>query len=196
VRRTTAWALGGMLAGTALLGTGGTMATFSDTESLSATAGAGRLALTDPTTPGQKARQLTIGPAGASLPVAPDIEGDGTARLRLWAVEPVGGAPCDEAIVLSVTLPLPDEPVEADLCTLAREGVDLLAVGSGTPDFRLPVSVSVEGNVGPAARQWRGDLVLTLGQPGGEGFSDEQRLPVHVMAPNPQNGNANGKKND
>ena len=201
MRRTTAWALGGVLAGTVLLGTGGTMATFSDTESLSATAGAGRLALTDPTTPGQVARQLTIGPSGASLSVAPDIVGDGAAVLRLSAVDPLGGDPCRSQILLTVTPPLPVQPVQTSLCTLAREGIDLLPVGATTPDFSLPVSVSVDGNAGPAAQQWRGDLVLTLVQAGDRGFSDEQRMPVHVVAPNPQgangaNGNGNGNSKD
>ena len=190
MRRTTAWALGGVLAGTVLLGTGGTMATFSDTESLSATAGAGRLALAGPT----PSRQLQVGPRAAPLPVQPEVVGSGAAVLRLWASDPRGGDPCDKPILLTVTLPLPlpAVPVVADLCTLSRQGVDLLAVDSTTPALTLTVSAAVVGDGGPAAQQWRGDLRLTLVQAGDGGFSDEQRVPVHVVVPNPQSGNANG----
>jgi predicted ribosomally synthesized peptide with SipW-like signal peptide len=173
-----------MLAGTVLLGTGGTLATFSDTEGLSASAGAGRLSLAAPTPSG--GGQLEIGPRPATLPVRPDVDGSGAALLRLSVVDPSGGNPCDAPIVLTVTLPLPAEPVEATLCTLAGEGVDLLSVDSSTPDLTLPVSASVVGGVGPAAQQWRGDLRLTLVQAVGGGFSDEQRVPVHVVVPNPQ----------
>jgi predicted ribosomally synthesized peptide with SipW-like signal peptide len=176
-----------MLAGTVLLGTGGTMATFSDTESLSATAGAGRLALADPLPSAHRApQQLTIGPGSAALPVHPEIVGSGTAMLRLWAVDPSGGNPCDVPIRLSVTLPSPHEPVEATLCALAQRGVDLLLVDATSPDLSLSVSASVVGDVGPAARQWTGDLRLSLVQVGSGGFSDEQLVPVHVVAPNPQ----------
>jgi predicted ribosomally synthesized peptide with SipW-like signal peptide len=176
-----------MVAGTILLGTGGTLATFSDTESLSATAGAGRLSLTDPTPTGRGGpQQLTIGPNAAVLPVRPDVVGSGTAMLRLSAVDPSGGNPCDVPIILTVTLPLPAEPVEATLCTLTGEGVDLLSVDSNTPGLTLPVSASVVAGVGPAAQQWRGDLHLSLVQAESGGFSDEQRVPVHVVAPNPQ----------
>jgi predicted ribosomally synthesized peptide with SipW-like signal peptide len=186
VRHTTAWALGGVLAGTVLLGTGGTMATFSDTESVSATAGAGRMALVD-LSPSERRgpQQLAIGPRGAGLPVQPEVVGSG-AMLRLWAVDPTGGDPCDVPIELSIGLPSPNEPVTADLCTLAGKGVDLLFVDSTTPGLNLPVTASVVGDVGPAAQQWWGDLRLTLGQEGEGGFGDEQLVHVHVVAPNPQ----------
>jgi hypothetical protein len=168
------------------------MATFSDTVSQSATAGAGRLALTDPTPTGRGRSELKVGPTAALLPVQPDVVGTGTARLRLWALDPRGGDPCDEPIMLTVTLPLPAEPVDATLCTLTREGVDLLTVDSTTPALSLPGSASVMGHVGSAAQQWRGELRLTLVQAGERGFSDEQRVPVHVVVPNPQSGNGHG----
>jgi predicted ribosomally synthesized peptide with SipW-like signal peptide len=193
MRRTTAWALGGMLAGTVLLGTGGTMATFSDTESLSATAGAGSLALADPSPSARRGtQQLMIGPKGAVLPVRPDVAGTGTAMLRLSAVDPSGGNPCDVPIILTVTLPLPAAPVEATLCTLTGEGVDLLPVDAGTPDLTLPVSASVVHGVGPAAQHWSGDLRITLVQADEGGFSDEQRVPVRVVAPNAQGNGRTG----
>jgi predicted ribosomally synthesized peptide with SipW-like signal peptide len=202
VRRTTSWALGGMLAGTVLLGTGGTLATFSDTESLSATAGAGRLALADAPTV-RSAQQPKAG-WSALWPVQPEVVGSGTARLQLSAVAAPGGKPCDESIRLSVTLPSPAAPVEAGLCALTRTGVDLLpTVNSDTRDFTLSVSAFVPDGVDPSARTWDGDLRLTLVQAGGQGFSDEQLMPVHVVIPNPQNksgtesgtGNGNGKGN-
>jgi predicted ribosomally synthesized peptide with SipW-like signal peptide len=197
VRRTTAWALGGMLAGTVLLGTGGTMATFSDTESLTATAGAGRLALVDPPAGGQ---QLKVGPNAGVLPVDLDIAGTGTAQLRLWAGDSGRGDPCAEPIVLTVTIPDSAMTVTETLCVLARTGVDLLAVDSTTPDLRLSVSASLAGDVGSSAQQWQGDLRLELVQEDG-GFSDDQRVPLQVLVPNPQSengtssGNGNGKGN-
>jgi hypothetical protein len=168
------------------------MATFSDTESLSATAGAGRLALADPSPSARRGpQQLTIGPGAAALPVHPEVVGSGTAMLRLGVVDPSGGNPCDVPIMLSVTLPFPHQPVEASLCALAQEGVDLLPVDSTSPDLSLPVSASVVGDVGPAARQWRGNLRLSLVQVGDGGFRDERLVPVHVVAPNSQgNGRA------
>jgi hypothetical protein len=164
------------------------MATFSDTESVSATAGAGRLALADPSTSARRGpQQLTIGPAAAALPVHPEVVGSGTAMLRLSVVDPSGGDPCDVPILLTVTLPSPRQRVEATLCTLAQEGVDLFPVDSASPALSLPVTASVVGDIGPAAQQWWGDLRLTLMQSDdGGGFSDEQRVPVHVVAPNPQ----------
>lgn len=192
MRHTTGWAVCGIVAGTVVLGAGGTFATFSDSEILTTTAGAGRLALTDPAPPGQTARQLVIGPAGASLPVVPDVLGDAPVVLRLSAV---GAQPCDAAILLTVTPPLPGPPVVADLCTLTGGGVELLAVDERTPELVLPVTVTVTGDVGPAARQWRGELVLTLVQADEEGFSDELRMPVHVVAPNPQRPAAAGTGN-
>jgi predicted ribosomally synthesized peptide with SipW-like signal peptide len=192
VRRTTAWALGGMLAGTVLLGTGGTLATFSDTESLSATAGAGRLALDAPSPSAQRGPQkLRLGSA-TLLPVQPEVVGAGTAQLRLSAVDARGGKPCDESIRLTVTLPGSTERVETGLCALTRTSVDLFPVSSTTPDFSLQVSVSIVGDGGSAAHEWKGDLRLTLVQAGGQGFSDEQVMPVHVVIPNPQGNNPTG----
>jgi predicted ribosomally synthesized peptide with SipW-like signal peptide len=186
MRRATAWALGGMLAGTVLLGTGGTMATFSDTESTSATAGAGRLDLLDPSTSSSRGpQQLKIGPRATALTVHPEVVGSG-AVLRLWAVDPSGGDPCGVPIELTVALPSPHEPVTADLCTLAGEGVDLLPIDATSPVMSLPITASVVGDVGPSAQQWRGDLRLVLGQTGESGFGDEQRVPVHIVAPNRQ----------
>jgi predicted ribosomally synthesized peptide with SipW-like signal peptide len=192
MRRTTAWALGGMLAGTVLLGTGGTWATFSDTESFSTAAGAGSLTLADPSPSGPRGPQTTIGPAGAVLPVHPEVVGNGTAVLRLSVVDPSGGDTCDVPIELTVTLPSPYEPVEAGLCVLAQEGVDLLPIDSASPALSLPISASVVGDVPPAARQWWGDLRISLVQEDGAGFSDQQLVPVHVVAPNAQ-GNGRAK---
>ena len=202
--RTTSWALGGMLAGTVLLGTGGTLATFSDTESLSATAGAGRLALADAPTV-RSVQQLKDG-SSVLWPVQPEVVGTGAARLQLSAVAAPGGKPCDESIRLTVTRPSPAAPVEAGLCALTRTGVDLLpTVSSDTRDFTLSVSVSFPDGVDPSAGTWSGDLRLMLVQDGGHGFSDEQLMPVHVVIPNPQNksgtesesesGTGNGKGN-
>jgi predicted ribosomally synthesized peptide with SipW-like signal peptide len=185
VRRTTAWALGGMLAGTVLLGAGGTLATFSDSESLSATAGAGRLALADPSPSAQRGPQkLRLGSV-ALLPVQPEVVGAGTAQLWLSAVDARGGKPCDESIRLTVTLPT-TERVETGLCALTGASLDLFPVSSTTPDFSLQVSVSVVGDGGSAAHEWKGDLRLTLVQGDGPGFSDEQLIPVHVVIPNSQ----------
>jgi predicted ribosomally synthesized peptide with SipW-like signal peptide len=191
MRRTTRYALGGMLAGTVLLGVDGTVATLSDTESASATVGAGRLALLDPA-PDAQNRPLTVGPVVVPMPVRPDVVGSGSAMLRLWAADTHGQDPCGTDLVLTVTLPQPATPVTAPLCTLAEEGVDLLVVDEGTaPDVALVVTAAVSQGAGPRAGQWKGDLRVTLEQTTLQGFSDQQSIPVHVVVPNPQ-GNGKG----
>jgi predicted ribosomally synthesized peptide with SipW-like signal peptide len=191
MRRTTACALGGVLVGTVLLGVDGTLATLSDTESVSVTAGAGRLALTDPTPEAQQ-RTLAVGATSAPLPVHPEVVGSGTARLRLWAEDTHGQDPCETDLVLTVTLAQPAAPVTAGLCTLAQEGADVLLLDAATaPDVALAVTAAVTPDAGPRAGQWTGTLRVTLDQTTQQGFSDEQLVPVHIVVPNPQ-GNGKG----
>jgi predicted ribosomally synthesized peptide with SipW-like signal peptide len=197
MRRTTACALGGVLVGTVLLGVDGTLATLSDTESVSVTAGAGRLALTDPT-PDEEQRRLAVGPIAASLPTRADITGSGTARLRLWADETHGQDACETDLVLTVTPRQPTAPVTASLCTLAREGADVLLLDAATAaDLALAVTAAVTPDAEPRAGQWKGDLRVTLEQTTQQGFSDEQLVPVHIVVPNPQSkGKGGGTPND
>lgn len=186
MRRTTSYAIGGMLAGTVLLGVDGTVAALHDTESVSVTAGAGRLDLLDPA-PDAQHRALTVGPAASPLPVRPEMVGTGSALLRLWAEDTHHQDPCGTDLVLTVTLPQPMTPVTADLCTLAGVGVALLVVDEGTaPDVALAVTAAVPPGAGPRAGQWRGDLRVTLEQTPSPGFSDQQLVPVHIVVPNPQ----------
>jgi predicted ribosomally synthesized peptide with SipW-like signal peptide len=191
MRRTTACALGGVLAGTVLLGVDGTMATLSDTESVSVTAGAGRLALSDPT-PDTQPRMLTVGPTATPLRVHPEVAGSGSARLRLWAEDAHGQDACATDLVLIVTLPRPEAPVSASLCTLSQEGADVLLLDAATaPDLALAVTAAVTPDTGPRAGRWMGNLRVTLEHTTQGGFSDEQLVPVHIVVPNPQ-GNGNG----
>jgi hypothetical protein len=191
MRRTTVCALGGVLAGTVLLGVDGTVATLSDTEGVSVTAAAGRLVLPDPT-PDRPQPELAVGAAAASLPVHPEVVGSGTARLRLWAEDSHRQDPCETDLVLTVTLSQSSAPVTESLCTLAETGADLLVVDAVTaPDLAMAVTAAVTPEAGPRAGQWKGTLRVTLEQTTGRGFSDEQRIPVHVVVPNPQ-GSGNG----
>jgi predicted ribosomally synthesized peptide with SipW-like signal peptide len=196
MRRTTACALGGVLVGTVLLGVDGTMATLSDTESVSVTAAAGRLALAGPT-PDEQQRTLAVGPAPALLPVHPEIVGDGTARLRLWAENTHAQDPCETHLLVTITLPQPQAPVTADLCSLVREGVDLLLLDEAAPATALTVTAAAAPDAGPRARRWWGDLRVTLEQTTPQGFSDEQLIPVHIVVPNAQgNGTGGGTPKD
>jgi predicted ribosomally synthesized peptide with SipW-like signal peptide len=191
MRRTTAYALGGVLVGTVLLGVDGTMATFSDTESVSVTAVAGRLALTGPT-PDDQQGTLAVGPTAAPLPVHPEIVGEGTARLRLWAEDAHQQDACRTDLVLTISVPEPEVPVTATLCTLAREGTDLFLLDAATaPRVALTVAAAVTPDAGPRAGRWKGHLRVTLEQTTTGGFRDEQLVPVHIVVPNPQ-GNGNG----
>jgi hypothetical protein len=192
MRRTTACALGGVLVGTVLLGVDGTAATFTDTEGgVSVTAGAGRLALPDPTS-GADQRTLALGPTAAPLPVHPDVLGSGKARLRLWAEDAHGQDACATDLALIVTSPRPEASVTASLCALSREGVDVALIDATTaPDLALAVTAAMTPDAGPRAGRWMGNLRVTLEHTTQGGFSDEQLVPVHIVVPNPQ-GNGNG----
>jgi predicted ribosomally synthesized peptide with SipW-like signal peptide len=194
VRRKTAWALGGVLAGTVMLGATGTFATFSDTESLPATVGAGSIGLLSPSPALPSPLQVK---QSVSLPVHPVIEGGGTATLRLLA-----DGPCE--VQLDVEVELPESPVTASggLCeVLAGPGLDLLTVDASTAPFELGLSVAAQEEAGTSAVQWNGSLRLVLVQSDGEGgFSDEQLVRVHLLDPNSQgkgsSGNGNGASKD
>jgi predicted ribosomally synthesized peptide with SipW-like signal peptide len=193
VRRKTAWALGGVLAGTVLLGATGTFATFSDSESLAATAGAGRMALVDPTPAGRGPQVLTVRP-DAVLPVEVDIVGAGSAELQLYAEDTERKDPCAAGLDVTVSRSQTVSGVQtatsftADLCSLAGGGLDLGTVDADTRDLGLRVAVSAQATTGPSSVKWKGSLRLVLVQSGtGGGFSDEMLVPVDLHDPNPQN---------
>jgi len=175
-----------VLAGTVLLAVDGTVATLSDTESVPVTVAAGRLALPDPAPDGQQ-RVLAVGPAAAPLPVHPEFVGGGTAELRLWAEDTHRQDPCETDLVVTVTLSQGATPLTGSLCSLAERGADLATVNSRTaPDLSIAVAAAVPPEAGPRAGRWRGGFRVTLKQASAGGFSDEQRIPVHVVVPNQQ----------
>jgi predicted ribosomally synthesized peptide with SipW-like signal peptide len=185
VRHTTAWALGGVLAGTVLLGTGSTMATFSDTESSSATAGAGAVELAvQPVTMGEtrmisgEPLTLTVGASSTGPP----------ASLQLTAADAPGSDACGpdtRSVTVSVSADWLPETHPVSLCDLLdrHDPVVLGQVDPTAPISGGVLEVRFDGLGGQllTSQQWDGTLTFTLVQ-GVAGFSAAQDVPVHVGA--------------
>jgi len=188
VRRTTAWALGGVLAGTVLLGAGGTMATLSDTEALSATVGAGSVDLTVVPT----VAPSTAMTAGEPLTVAVDASSTGApASLQLTAVDCPDFGACGRgggSLTASVSADWLPVVAPVELCKLldAEHPVVLAQVSpQGTlADALLEVRLSRSDPQAVVPAEWSGSLRFTLVQ-GAAGFSVTQDVPVHVVVEAP-----------
>jgi predicted ribosomally synthesized peptide with SipW-like signal peptide len=185
VRRTTAWALGGVLAGTALLGTGSTMATFSDTESVSAMAGAGAVELVVQPVATGETRMIS----GEPLALTVDASSTGApASLHLTAADAPGSNACGSdtrSVTASVSADWLPESHPVPLCDLLdlHHPVVLGQVDPTAPisDGVLEVRFSEPDGQLLTSRQWEGSLTFTLVQ-GVAGFSAAQDVPVHAGA--------------
>jgi predicted ribosomally synthesized peptide with SipW-like signal peptide len=173
MRRRTGLALGGIVAGTLLMGAGTTLATFTDSASDSAEIGAGQLSLT--VTPAATPVQLVPGAANATtLPVS--RTGSGRALLHLSVQDGSGPGACDGQSAQVVVGAVGDvDPVRTDLCALLTSNPKVLVFTAGTTAADLAVRITA------GSRGWSGTLVFTLEQPGGDGFSDTQSVPVQVI---------------
>ena len=192
MRRQTQWALGGVLAGTVLLGVTGTLAAFSDTEQTSATVGASSLDL-----------QVTSGPGGPSFQVGPDANhvamvsaaaagGSGELTLSIDGTE--GDCRDLPPALVTITAPTLATPVTVSACGLRGDGVPIGRLDPASA--AVPVVVGMVGRTaGPGAAngqtQWQGQLRLTLTQDDG-GFTDTATVDVHLVAPN-GTGQGNGQ---
>ena len=185
MRRTTAWALGGVLAGTVLLGTGSTMATFSDTQSVSAMAGAGAVELVVQPVATGETRMIS----GEPLALTVDASSTGApASLHLTAADAPGSNACGpdtRSVTASVSADWLPESHPVPLCDL----LDLdHPVVLGQVDPTAPISDGVlevrfsepDGQL-LTSRQWEGSLTFTLVQ-GVAGFSAAQDVPVRAGA--------------
>ncbi|MBN1093137.1 hypothetical protein JKP75_11590 [Blastococcus sp. TML/M2B] len=196
MRRSTVWSLGGVLAGTVLLGTGGTMATFSDTQSISVVVGAAAdldgsapaptaaLAVRAVTPPGNG-----TGP-GRALTFAVDASATGaTAGLQWTAVDGPGNRACaggGDALTVSVAGPwLPAVP-PVSLCDLldAEHPVVLVEVEPGAPldGALLEVRFTGRNGQGLPPRGWNGTFRFTL-VPGGGAPAATVDVPVGTNGP-------------
>jgi predicted ribosomally synthesized peptide with SipW-like signal peptide len=188
VRRTTAWALGGVLAGTVLLGAGGTMATFSDSEALSATVGAGSVDLAVVPT----VARSTAMTAGEPLTLTVDASSAGApASLQLTAVDDPGSDACglgDGSLTASVSADWMPALAPVPLCQLLDAGhpVVLAHVGPAAPlaDALLEVRLDRPDGQPVVSSEWSGSLTFTLVQ-GAAGFSVTQAVPLHVAGVDP-----------
>jgi predicted ribosomally synthesized peptide with SipW-like signal peptide len=190
VRRRTAIALGGALAGTVLAGGGGTMATLTDVAHGSATVGAGELSLVVESS----ASPLPLTPSGSS-PAVVDVQraGSGTVELWLSAIDGDGADACTSLPNATVIVGRAADHTEvrADLCGLVKDRSRIAVLADGVQSTQLPVritAVDAPGN-GQVSKTWNGGLRFLLMQPGG-GFSDQQDVPAYVSRP----GNGNGDK--
>ncbi|MGY1672654.1 hypothetical protein [Geodermatophilus sp. SYSU D00710] len=194
MRRGTAWALGGVLAGTLVVGVDGTTATFVDTAVLPAEAGAGSVTL-DVTPEGPVAgHRLLVDPGqGGTVRVATDVSGAVPAELRLSVVGVPEERPCAGLPDITLTVrPATGTPTVADLCELATgRGVPLLLTGAPDSETTLSLTATGGGGSSPAADRWDGTLRLTLEHRGG-GFSDARSVPVRVVRPDAQGGHGGG----
>ena len=194
MRRRTAIALGGAMAGAVLAGGGGTLATFTDTATVSAKVGADELALT--VTP--SASPLALTPS-ASDPAAVDLTRTGSGTVELW-LSTVDGAGADACTALPNAMVIlgraaDHTEVRAGLCDLVDTPSRIAVLANGVQSAQLAVritAVNPPGN-GQVSKAWDGLLRFALVQPGG-GFSDQQDVPAYVSKPGNGNGNANGKK--
>ncbi|MGY1739406.1 MULTISPECIES: SipW-dependent-type signal peptide-containing protein [unclassified Blastococcus] len=182
MRRQTQWALGGVLAGTVMLGGTGTLAVFTDTESVDASAAAGTLGLQIQTETRAGQRLQLHAQHQDGVEVTARLVGGSAGTLSVSVDAPPG--PCRlPDVLVSFSVPGRAVPVEEDLCDLAAGAVELTGLDAATPGADLVVRVAA----GPAPRQgaldWDGALRFDLRQSGG-GFSDTALVDVHVHVPN------------
>jgi predicted ribosomally synthesized peptide with SipW-like signal peptide len=190
VRRRTAIALGGAMAGAVLAGGGGTLATLTDVATVPAAVGAGELVLA--VEPGSSPLALT---PSASTPAVVDVERTGTGTVELW-LSAIDGQGADACTALPnawvfVGRATDHTEVRAKLCDLVKvpSRVSVLADGVQATELSVRITaVDAPGN-GQVSNAWSGDLRFVLKQPGG-GFSDQQDVPAFVSRP----GNGNGNK--
>ncbi|WP_409329278.1 hypothetical protein [Trujillonella humicola] len=180
MRRQTQWALGGVLAGTVLLGAGTTLATFSDRAEVGASAGAASLA-------------LDVSPASSGgAPLQVRAQDAGGAQLQVTASGPVPGRllltlPADDCrdlpdLALTVTGP-GAAAVTATLCELVG-GRDLGPLQAGATTLALHVGRAPESEPVPTDATWTGDLRLDLVQDAATaGFSDTRTVRAHLVVP-------------
>jgi predicted ribosomally synthesized peptide with SipW-like signal peptide len=190
VRRRTAIALGGAMAGAVLAGGGGTMATLTDVAHGSATVGAGELSLVVESS----ASSLPLTPS-ASGPATVDVQRTGSGTVELWlsAIDGQGADACSSLPNATVFVGRAADHTEAraELCDLVKAPSRIAVLADGVQSTQLTVritAVNAPGN-GQVSKTWNGDLRFLLMQPGG-GFSDQQGVPAYVSTP----GNGNGNK--
>ncbi len=182
MRRKTQWALGGVLAGTVLLGAGTTLATFTDRAEVGASTGAASLALQlAPASPtGQPLQVHAQDAGGTALEVAASGEVTGHLRLSL------PGVACADLpdVALTVTGLGAGAPTTT-LCRLASGAVDL-----GVLPAAAATSISLHVARAPGSTQfragvsWTGDLTFVLAQDAsGAGLSDARTVRVHLVVP-------------
>jgi predicted ribosomally synthesized peptide with SipW-like signal peptide len=188
VRRRTAIALGGAMAGAVLAGGGGTLATFTDVATVSTAVGAGELALT--VEPGASPLPLT---PSASRPATVDVQRTGSGPVELW-LSAIDGEMADSCTALPnawvfVGGVADHTEVRAKLCDLVEDPSRIAVLADGVQSTQLTVrvtAVNAPGN-GQVSKTWNGDLRFLLMQPGG-GFSDQQDVPAYVSRPGDGNG--------
>jgi hypothetical protein len=179
VRRRAQLALAGLAAGATLLTAGTTAATYTDSASVSARAGAGSL---DVTVDQSGGLALVPGaPTPSRLPVT--TSADWPATLSVSVVGRPGADPCAGLPAATLTVRTAGgTPVSRTLCTLVTEPARVLTRGvaaTGVPaELQLHVDVPAAAT-GPA---WTGTLRLTLGSPPGSGFTDHADVPLTVAA--------------
>lgn len=182
MRRQTQWALGGVLAGTVLLGAGTTLATFTDQAQTAATAGAASLALQ--VTPARPTGQVQVHAQQGGTELLVTAGGELTGLLRLS----LPGRTCTDLpeVVLTVT-GLDGAASTRTLCQLATAPV---ALGSLAPSpTGSPITLQVARDPAATTRsraavsEWvdlRFDLVQTASA---AGLSDARTVRVHFEVP-------------
>ncbi|SEO41300.1 SipW-dependent-type signal peptide-containing protein [Trujillonella endophytica] len=182
MRQQTQWALGGVLAGTVLLGVTGTLAVFSDTESASADVGARALDLLV-TADLHDDGSGRIGPLAQHTVSLQASVGAGSAGVLTLSIED-GPADCADLppVQLSITAASLSSPVAVSACSLRTTPLPIGRLDAGTPAVTVVVGMigRTAGAKGPAS--WDGELRLALAQDGG-GFTDTEVVPVHVVGP-------------
>ncbi|MGY1744890.1 hypothetical protein [Blastococcus sp. SYSU D00695] len=182
MRRQTQWALAGVLAGTAMLGVTGTLAGFTDSESVDASAGAGTLDLQVETEAraGQRLQLHAQHVEGGQ--VTARLVGSSAATLSVSVDAPSG--PCRlPDVVVSFSVPGRAIPVAEELCDLAAGPVELTGLDAATPSVDVVVRVAAGSAPRQGAVNWDGALRFDLRQ-GGGGFSDTALVDVRVHVPN------------
>lgn len=192
MRRTTAGALCGVLAGTVLLGSGSTMATFSDQETvtvvLGAAGGEGAAAAVGAVALAVQPVSPTAAPANRlSLSVDASVTG-APASLQVTGENAPGedacgpGAPSVTVSVSGAWLPALRPVQLCDLLDLDRPVVIGAVDASTSPRTGAVVDIRFDGPAGAApSRDWAGTLTFTLVQ-GASGPRATATVPARVEA--------------
>jgi hypothetical protein len=193
--------VGGVLIGAALIGTGGTLATFSDSVALPASAGADELALTlDYGTSPLKLMQPNNAPASVHVTRA----GSGAVALWLSVRDGEGANACDAPANPQVIIGRTDDHpgnsgkvASVGLCDLVQSPEQVLGLAAAETSATLTLRVTAgDAGGGQTPKGWNGTLRFVLVPQGssvverdgalvaqGGGFSDQQDVPAVVSKP-------------